>query len=216
VNFFDWVLIALFAVAAYWGFRKGLIDAVLLAASIYAALLLSGQFAGRVLNLIWDDVENQAVATAIGYVIIFIAVFIVGRILSGLIKAALNRVYAGWIDTAGGILVGVIAGVLLAGGLMAVLARYTYVVDAEGAGVSNSEGLDDKAIITRFRETAEQFFEDSARDSVDGWLVESEVVPVLISVRNVLPGSALGMYPADFNTAIDILENKIELQDEPA
>lgn len=214
VNFFDWVLIALFAIGALWGLRKGLIDAVLLVISIYIALFLSGLFAGRLLSLVWDDAENQALATAIGYVVIFVGVFIVSSIVSRIIKASLKAVYAGWIDMAGGIAVGIIAGVLLAGGLMAVLARYTYVVDPDGAGIEAEAELTDESIVVRLRETAEGFLTDSARDRIDKWLVESEVVNVLIDVRNILPGSALGMYPQEFNTAIDILESKKELQGE--
>ena len=214
MNFFDWVLIALFALGAFWGYRKGLVDAALLVASIYAALLLSGQFAGRVLNLVWEDVSNQAFATAVGYVVIFIGVFIAGRIISWIVKSSLKKVKAGWADKAGGVLVGVLAGLLLSGGLMAVAARYTYVVDEGAAGGDGSSGgLSPEAIIEQLRESAEKYLVDSGRENVDRWLVESNVVPVLIDVRNVLPGSALGMYPEEFNTAIDILESKRDRQE---
>lgn len=208
MNFLDWILIALFVIGALWGYRKGLVDAALLAASIYVALLLSGQFAGRVLGLIWDDVESEALNTAIGYVIIFVAVFIAGRILSKIIKGSLKAVYAGWVDKLGGVVVGLIVGLLLSGGLMAVMARYTYVVDRDGAGVGD-EG--DPNFIEQMRDSAEQFVNDSARESLDRWLVESEVTGVLLDVRNVLPGNALGIAPEDFNTALDILESKREL-----
>ncbi len=214
VNFFDWVLIALFALGALWGFRKGLIDAVLLVVSIYAALLLSGQFAGRLLTPIWDDAENQALATAAGYVIIFVGVFIAGRIVSRIVKSSLKKVKLGWTDQAGGILVGVLAGVLLAGGLMAVMARYTYVVDEEKAGVSeNGGGFSPEVLINQLRETAEDYLINSGRENSDRWLTESNVVGVLIDIRNVLPGSALGMAPTEFNTAINILENR---RDDPS
>ena len=214
MNFFDWVLIALFAIGALWGLRKGLIDAVLLVVSIYIALLLSGLFAGRLLSLVWDDAENQALATAIGYVVIFAGVFIASSIVSRLIKASLKAVYAGWIDRVGGVAVGIVAGVLLAGGLMAVMARYTYVVDREGAGIEAEADLSDESLVIRLRDTAEGFLTDSARERFDKWLVESEVVNALIDIRNVLPGSALGMYPQEFNTAIDILESKKAQQGE--
>lgn len=214
MNFFDWVLIALFAIGAFWGFRKGLIDAALLVASIYFALLLSGQFAGRLLNLVWEDAENQAFATAVGYVVIFIGVFIAGRIISRIIKSSLDKVKLGWTDKAGGVLVGVVAGLLLAGGLMAVTARYTYVVDGEAAGTDGESGggLSPEAIIGQLRDTAETYLIDSGRDRMDKWLIESQIVFVLIDIRNVLPGSALGMYPQEFNTAINILESKHELE----
>lgn len=204
MNFLDWVLIALFVIGALWGYRKGLVDAALLAVSIYVALLLSGQFAGRVLGLIWEDVESEALNTAIGYVIIFVGVFIVSRILSKIIKGSLNAVYAGWVDKGGGIVVGIVVGLLLAGGLTAVLARYTYVVDEDNAGVEQG----DPNFIEQMKNTAEDFLQDSARENVDRWLTESEVTGVLIDVRNILPGNALGIAPEDFNIALDILESK--------
>jgi uncharacterized membrane protein required for colicin V production len=213
VNFLDWVLIALFAIGAIWGYRKGLVDAALLAASIYIALLLSGQFAGRVLGLIWKDVESEALNTAIGYVIIFVGVFIAGRVLSAIIKKSLKAVYAGWVDKAGGIVVGLVIGLLLTGGLTAALARYTYVVDKEGAGNPDSG---DPNFVEQMKNAAEDFLVDSARENFDEWLTRSEVVGVLLDVRDALPGSALGIAPEDFNTALDILESKRADLDETA
>ncbi|MDA0676497.1 MAG: CvpA family protein [Chloroflexi bacterium] len=212
MNFLDWILIAIIVLASLWGLRKGLVDAVLMAVSLYVALFLSGLFAGRVLSLVWKDVDNQAIATAIGYVVIFIGVYIASSIVSKIIKSSLKKVKFGWIDTVGGVLVGLIAGLLLTGGLMAVAARYTYVVDEKGAGVEDGPGgLSAEAVIRQLRQAAESFLVGSSRDAIDGQLTKSEVIGVLIDIRNVLPGSALGMYPEEFNTAIDILESKRDL-----
>jgi uncharacterized membrane protein required for colicin V production len=211
VNFYDWVLIALFAVGAFWGYRKGLVDAALLFISIYIALFLSGLFAGRILNLVWEDASDKAFATAVGYVVIFVGVFIAGRIVSKIVKSSLIKMKIGWADRAGGVLVGVLAGILLSGGLMAVSARYTYVVDESAVdGGGPGGGLSPEAIIEQLRDATEKYLVDSGRDRIDRWLTESKVVPVLIDVRNVLPGSALGMFPEQFTTAIDILESRID------
>ncbi len=204
------MLIALFAVGAFWGFRKGLIDAVLLVASIYIALLLSGQFASRLLNTFWDAADQQALATAAGYVIIFIAVFIAGRMVSRIIKSSLESVKAAWVDKVGGVVIGILAGVLLSGGLMAVTARFTYVIDDSGTGSGNSSegGFSPEVLIDQLRETAESYLMDSGRENTDKWLVESEVVGALLDIREVLPGGTLGTAPEDFNTALDILEDR--------
>ena len=205
MNFLDWVLIALFAIGALWGFRKGLVDAALLAVSIYVALLLSGQFAGRVLPAIWDEVESEALNTAIGYVIIFVGVFIASSILSRIIKNSLKAVYAGWVDKGGGIVVGILVGLLLSGGLVAVMARYTYVVDQQGAG-DPDEG--DPNFIEQMKNAAEDFIKDSARENMDKWMTQSNVTGVLLDVRDILPGNSLGIAPEGFNTALDILDSK--------
>lgn len=214
MNFFDWVLIALFVVGAFWGYRKGLVDAALLVVSIYVALLLSGLFASRLIGTFWDVAEQEALATAAGYVIIFIAVFIAGRILSRFIKSSLTKVKAGWADRAGGVAVGIIAGVLLSGGLMAVTARFTYVIDEEAAGTSgDSGGFSPEVLIDQLRETAESYLVDSGRENTDKWLVDSNVVGILMDVRDILPGGALGMAPEEFQTALDILEDRREESD---
>ncbi len=214
MNFFDWVLIALFVVGAFWGYRKGLIDAVLLVASIYIALLLSGQFAERLLSTFWDVADQQALATAAGYVIIFIGVFLAGRVVSRFVKSSLNKVKASWTDKAGGVVVGVVAGVLLSGGLMAVTARFTYVIDEEAAGANDSSGgFSPEALFDQLRETAESYLVDSGRENTDRWLVESEVVGVLMDIRDVLPGGTLGMAPDDFETALDILDDRRSAED---
>ena len=210
MNFFDWILIALFAAGAFWGFRKGLIDAVLLVASIYIALVLSGQFASRLLDSFWDSADQQALATAAGYVIIFFAVFIAGRIVSRIVKSSLDKVKAAWVDKVGGVVIGVLAGVLLSGGLMAVTARFTYVVDDSitDSGDGSNGGFSPEALIDQLRETAETYLVESGRENTDEWLVESEVVGALLDIRDVLPGGTLGTAPEDFNTALDILEDR--------
>ena len=208
MNVLDWILIALFAIGALWGYRTGLVDAIINVAVIYVGLLLSGQFAGQVLGLFWDGVESEALATAIGYVIIFVGVFIAGRILSRIVKAGLTVVLLGWVDKVGGVVVGILAGVLLAGGLTAVIARYTYVIEPAD---QRPAGLEGEALTDRLAQFAENAIADNLRGRADEQLVASTVVPIILDVRNVLPGSALGMAPADFNLALDILERKIEL-----
>ncbi len=211
MNFLDWILIVLFALGALWGLKTGLVGAFFNVVVIYVALLLSGLFAGQVLDLFWDGVENESVSTAIGYVVIFAVVYLAGKLATRIVRAGLKITMLGWVDRLGGLAVGVVAGFLLAGGMMAVMARYTYVIeDRETAGISG--GLSKDEITARLRNLAEDHLADSARENVDGWLVGSEVVPVLIDVRNVLPGGMLGMAPSEFGTAIDILESKTDIQ----
>ena len=141
MNVLDWVLLAVFALAALWGFKTGLISAALDAIGIYVGLFLSGLFAGRVLSLLWDGVESEAVSTAIGYVIIFVAVFVVSRVGAAIVKKAMKITFMGWVDSLGGIVVGLVAGVLIAGGVMTVAARYTYIVP-ENTGELTATGLE--------------------------------------------------------------------------
>lgn len=211
MNVLDWVLIFAFAGAALWGFKTGLVSAALNALSIYAGLFLSGLFAGQVLSLIWDGVESQAVSTAIGYVIIFAGVFIASRIVASMIKKALKVTFMGWIDSFGGIVVGLVAGVLISGGVMTVVARYSFVedVDATQIGVDDiltdgTEGITDK-ISGNTIAFAKNLGQDKGRDL----LLESTIVPSLINARSVVTAFA----PAEFDEALKLLEQAIDEQE---
>lgn len=200
MNVMDWVLIAVFAIAALWGYKTGLVSAALNAIAIYVALFLSGLFAGRVLSLIWDGVESEALSTAIGYVIIFAGTIIAGRIVATIIKKGLKITFMGWVDSLGGIAVGLIAGVLIAGAVMTVTARYTYIIP-EDTGELTSSGIQDMV-----KQAAANYVEDGAREKLDELLTESQVVPSLLSLRGIV----IEFAPDDFGVALDILETRID------
>jgi uncharacterized membrane protein required for colicin V production len=177
-----------------------LIDAALNAITIYVGLFLSGLFAARVLSLFWDGVESESVSTAIGYVIIFVTVFIASRIVSGIIKKALKITFMGWVDNLGGIVIGLVAGMLIAGGVMTVAARYTYIIP------ENTDDLTSAGIQDMIQQAAENYVEQGARDKLDGFLTESQLVPSLLGLRGVV----IEFAPEDFGVALDILESRID------
>ncbi|HAG55659.1 MAG TPA: hypothetical protein DCL17_04560 [Dehalococcoidia bacterium] len=203
MNVFDWVLILVFALTALWGYKTGLIDAALNAITIYVGLFLSGLFAARVLSLFWDGVESESVSTAIGYAIIFVTVFIASRIVSGIIKKALKITFTGWVDNLGGIVIGLVAGMLIAGGVMTVAARYTYIIP------ENTDDLTSAGIQDMIQQAAENYVEQGARDKLDGFLTESQLVPSLLGLRGVV----IEFAPEDFGVALDILESRIDKVD---
>jgi len=200
MNVFDWVLILVFALTALWGYKTGLIDAALNAITIYVGLFLSGLFAARVLSLFWDGVESESVSTAIGYVIIFVTVFIASRIVSGIIKKALKITFMGWVDNLGGIVIGLVAGMLIAGGVMTVAARYTYIIP------ENTDDLTSAGIQDMIQQAAENYVEQGTRGKLDGFLTESQLVPSLLGLRGVV----IEFAPEDFGVALDILESRID------
>lgn len=203
MNVLDWVLIAAFALTALWGYKTGLITAVINVVAIYVALFLSGLFAARVLGLFWDGVESAALSTAIGYVIIFVAVFLASRIVASIIKKALQVTMMSWVDSLGGIVVGLVAGVLIAGGVMTVAARYTYIVPEDTSELT-AGGIEEMV-----QNAAANYVEEGLRDKLDELLVGSDVVPSLLNLR----GFVIEFAPEDFGVALDILETRIDEAD---
>ncbi|MBT5253092.1 MAG: CvpA family protein [Chloroflexi bacterium] len=211
MNVLDWILIVAFAATAFWGYKTGLVSAVLNAAAIYVGMFLSGLFAGQVLSLIWDGVESQAVSTAIGYVIIFVGAFIASRIVASMIKKALKVTFMGRTDSLGGIVIGLVAGVLIAGGIMTVVARYSFVEDVEATEIGvgdimtdGTEGITDK-ITGNTIAFAKNLGQDKGRDL----LLESTIVPSLIDIRSVVTAFA----PAEFGESLELLEQATDEQE---
>ena len=201
MNLLDWIFAGIFVLSALWGYKAGLVNLLVNTVAIYVGLFFSGLFAGRILSLIWDGVESKAISTAIGYVIIFIGVFLASRIAVSIINKTTKSFSSqmGWGNKLGGILIGLFAGILIAGGLMTAGARYTYSLPQSTANQSTD------SIQLMIENVARNYVEGSAREKLDNWLIESQIVPSLLNLR----GFVIEFAPDDFGVSLDILENRI-------
>ena len=202
MNLLDWIFAGIFVLSALWGYKAGLVNLLVNTVAIYVGLFFSGLFAGRILSLIWDGVESKAISTAIGYVIIFIGVFLASRIAVSIINKTTKSFSSqmSWSNKLGGILIGLFAGILIAGGLMTAGARYTYSLPQSTA--NQSEG----SIQLMIENVARNYVEGSVREKLDNWLIESQIVPSLLNLR----GFVIEFAPDDFGVSLDILENRID------
>ena len=202
MNLLDWIFAGIFVLSALWGYKAGLVNLLVNTVAIYVGLFFSGLFAGRILSLIWDGVESKAISTAIGYVIIFIGVFLASRIAVSIINKTTKSFSSqmGWGNKLGGILIGLFAGILIAGGLMTAGARYTYSLPQSTANQSTDN------IQLMIENVARNYVEGSAREKLDNWLIESQIVPSLLNLR----GFVIEFAPDDFGVSLDILENRID------
>lgn len=204
------MLVVAFAITALWGYKTGLVSAALNAVAIYLGLFLSGLFAGRVLSLLWDGVESEALSTAIGYVIIFVAVFLASRIVASIIKKAHKVTFVGWIDNVGGIAIGLVAGVLIAGGIMAFGARYSFVYDQESEAINASDVMTDgiEGIKDKITGNTIKFATNYGQENGRKLLLESTIVPSLLNLRSFV----IEFAPDEFGVALDKLEQAIDEQ----
>ena len=202
MNLLDWIFAGIFVLSALWGYKAGLVNLLVNTVAIYVGLFFSGLFAGRILSLIWDGVESKAISTAIGYVIIFIGVFLASRIAVSIINKTTKSFSSqmGWGNKLGGILIGLFAGILIAGGLMTAAARYTYSLPQSTASQSPD------SVQLMIQNVARNYVEGSAREKLDNWLIESQIVPSLLNLR----GFVIEFAPDDFGVSLDILENRID------
>ena len=201
MNLLDCIFAGIFVLSALWGYKAGLVNLLVNTVAIYVGLFFSGLFAGRILSLIWDGVESKAISTAIGYVIIFIGVFLASRVAVSIINKTTKSFSSqmGWSNKLGGILIGLFAGILIAGGLMTAGARYTYSLPQSTVNQSTD------SIQLMIENVARNYVEGSVREKLDNWLIESQIVPSLLNLR----GFVIEFAPDDFGVSLDILENRI-------
>jgi len=204
MNIFDWVLVAVFVIGALLGLKWGLVQAILNFIAVYAAMLVGAQVADGLVAHVTDDVQNESVATAIGYVVIFLSVFIIAQIVGKIIRPMLTIIFLGWVDKLGGVVVGVLLGAILVTGVVTAMARVAYpqdeaiLVEIEGLVSGDIEAAKERL----YQELAERY----GRDTLKEWLADSSLVPKVLDTRSKLPANVLGLVPGEFATALDTLE----------
>lgn len=215
MNVFDWVLVAVFVLGALLGLKWGLVQSVLNLVAVYVAMLVGAQFADGLVERFTDDIENESITTAIGYAVIFLAVFIIAQIVGKAIRALLKIVFLGWVDRLGGVLVGALLGAILLTGVVTAMARVAYPQDENilsdigriADAAAASQGDVEAATERLYKELAERY----GRDTIKGWLSDSSVVPKFLDVRDKVPANVLGLIPGEFASALDTL--KADLKD---
>ena len=204
MNIFDWVLVAVFVIGALLGLKWGLVQAILNFIAVYAAMLVGAQVADGLVAHVTDDVQNESVATAIGYVVIFLSVFIIAQIVGKIIRPMLTIIFLGWVDKLGGVVVGVLLGAILVTGVVTAMARVAYpqdeaiLVEIEDLVSGDIEAAKERL----YQELAERY----GRDTLKEWLADSSLVPKVLDTRSKLPANVLGLVPGEFATALDTLD----------
>jgi membrane protein required for colicin V production len=204
MNLFDWVLIAVFVGGALLGLKWGLVQSILNFIAVYVAMLVSAQIADGLVARVTDDIQNESIATAIGYVVIFLSVFIIVQIVGKIIRPMLTLIFLGWVDKLGGVVVGVLLGGILVIGAVTAMARVAYpqdetiLVEIEDLVSGDLEAAKERL----YQELAERY----GRDTLKDWLAGSSLVPGVLSTRSKLPANVLGLVPGEFATALDTLE----------
>jgi len=203
------VLIPVFVIGALLGLKWNLVQSVLNFLGVYVSLLIGAQFADNVVERFTDDIENESVTTAIGYVVIFLGVLIVAQIVGKTIRATMSIAVLNWVDKAGGVVVGALMGAILVTGVVTVMARIAY--PQEDAILDNINDLAASASSGRSIDAGtERLYQELAdrygRDTLKEWLDDSIIVPRVLAVRDKIPGDTLGLIPGEFETALNTME----------
>ena len=202
MNVLDIVLLVVLAGAAFQGLKSGLIGAAVNSASLIIGWMLAGQLSDEVGALFASSIGNDTIVTVISYVVIMALSLVVGKAAWKILKPIVGLAtlgLVGTVDRVGGVALGLVTGFVVIGAIVIVLARFTYNFELPDEGIAGT--VADR--IPRVQST---------RDSVEGLLMESAIVPTFVNVADALPASALGFVPSDFRAAFDILNSRIDMQ----
>ena len=195
MNWLDIVIVAVVVIAALAGAKTGLIAAAFTAVGILIGLPLAGQISDKIGGLFDEATTSDTVVTVVSYAIIVIAALVIGGVVARIIRPFLSAAtlgLAGMADKLGGLGLGAIIGLAVSGGLILGMARFAYNFEVP------------ELVADRIPDVAQ------TRESVEGALTDSVLVPIFIDITDAIPASALGYVPSDFKASLDILEKKLD------
>jgi membrane protein required for colicin V production len=134
IDWLDIVLAILILGAVILGFVKGLVRELLGFVVVIAGIVLAARWYQPVAAVVGKVVKNEAVANFLGFILVFLGVFLAGAILTGLLTKVMKGTLGFFNHFLGG-LVGLVEGVLVGGALVFGLLAFPVNPDA----VTNSK-----------------------------------------------------------------------------
>ena len=211
MNWFDFVLLAVLVVGILYGMKTGLIKAAFVTVGGYVGWILAGQFGGRLGGLFDSSLGNETIVSVVSYAIIIVVSLIVASIAAKIVKPMLTVFTLGMssmVDKLGGLVLGLLIGVSIAGALVIGAARLTYDFDTSLLTDKVPDQAGNVEEIEKLLAKPEE-----VRETLQNALSESQLVPTFVNVVDSLPGDALGFIPADFMEALEILKAEIDKAD---
>jgi membrane protein required for colicin V production len=176
MNAFDFVVLAAVAFGALHGLRNGLLTMVTSFVALIAALYLASVHYAETAAIIAHQFgTNPTLAAVLGYVAVFLVVFIAVQFVGGMIVGVLRMASLGWTDRlAGGFLGGAIAAAVA--GLAVML--LTTVLPANAALLRNSEAAPmllayDAMLVRYIPEEAKEAYQRNRDILIRAWIAEA-------------------------------------------
>ena len=123
MNWLDIVILVTLVVVGFIGWRTGVIKAVFGAVGVIAGIFLAGRFGGPLGDSL-DFITDENLAKLIGFVVVFAVIFIGAMFAANILRKLLKLILLGWVDSAGGAALGLVAGSLLWVGLIGLVGSF--------------------------------------------------------------------------------------------
>lgn len=141
MNWIDLLVLVVWGVTAWWGFKTGIIRMVVPLVVVLVGLAFASRIAEPVGNLFSFVSENENIQTVAAFIAIFLALFILGGILGNVVKSAISIVpLAGLANSLVGAFIGIMIGFVLLSGILTGLQKFPF------GGISQK--IDDSALGT--------------------------------------------------------------------
>ena len=223
MNWLDIALIVTLVLGLLWGMKAGLIGATFTAVGILVGWVLAGQMAGDIGGLFESSLNSDTLVTVVSYAIIIIASVVIIGFIGKIAKPILTTAtlgMSGMVDKLGGLALGLVIGLAIAGVFITGMARFAYNFTIQTPGVEAvAPGITGTAIGGQAAAATGSLTDaigdvslpivDDKKQTVEDSLTESTIVPIFMDIQGALPADALGFIPADFALALDILQAEI-------
>ena len=207
MNWIDIIIVLILAASLVWGFKTGVIPMVFTVLGMLIGWWLAGQYADDLGGLVGDWGTFDTAVTVFCYAaIVSLSVFVASKVGS-MVKPFIvigTLGTAGMADKIGGLLIGLIIGLVIMGSFIVVLARLSFDLEVSTPDVQIASGAE----IMRLAGGKIAAVTEKRQVMVSS-LKESRAVPVFLDVVDVVPGSALGFIPGDFEASLDIVREEI-------
>ena len=226
MNWLDFVILGILIASMLWGLKTGIFVAGIYGVAILVGWRISGdvsQFVGEfigdalglnsssakaVSELSGINLSVDTITTVTAFVVVLILLLIITNIVLkfvGPLLTVLDIATLG-MGRVAGIVLGLIIGVIICSITISSLTRLAYdfheIPELPGSSLISAgevisiEGIDAKI--------------ENTRTSIETALLDSTIAPIFVNILKITPDNAFGIIPADYMTAIKILDSKLD------
>ena len=123
MGWLDTVIIVVIAIAIFLGLSIGIIKAVLSLAGLIVGVILAGSYYVPFSEQL-TFIPQSNVAKVVAFVIILIGVMVIASVLAWFLKRVASIMMLGWVNRAGGAVVGLALGAIFCSALLAIWAKF--------------------------------------------------------------------------------------------
>jgi membrane protein required for colicin V production len=133
----DIVIIVIAVIRAYIGWNQGFIRAAFSIVGLIVGILLAGQLADDLA----ETLGGAQWAYFVAFAIILIGVLVIADIIGGILKKFTRLVMLGWLDSLGGMILGLMIGALVVAAILTAAGAWAYLLPEHEIVESAKQGM---------------------------------------------------------------------------